>query len=192
MTEDITNNDENDAPDLFMPSLSELFYSTSSLEQLDELVFAVEAGSEIAAHRKATSQIASQFNLNTEDVRIKNIEEFLEIPAADMECTGPITRFQTLCWADNTPFKMSKKFNEESRAKDAMKEFKNKYEDIRQKGTVMTPLGPQRIQLPSLRETQFKCALNEMITKELCNLTPRRVRRPEILWSVQAENPLRD
>lgn len=158
------------------------------LEDRELLIFGVEADSRREAGEKARGEMARLLDADPSSVRIIGIHrDMVRAGGDDMECTGPVSRYETVCWAPGTRFKGSRVFDTEPEAMEGMNEFLNAYKSASEAGIPM-PNG-QRLNLPSPEDTGFKCALNEKVTKKLCDLTPGQRHGRTIGWEITAENP---
>jgi hypothetical protein len=172
----------------FLPTLEDL--TERQLREERSIVFGVEAPDYTSARDQSVEGLAELFGVDASEITIDSIDKFLELrgESGGMECEGPITRYETVCWAPETPFKGSRTFDTEREAMDAMTEFLDAYKELAGR-SVVDPRTRRPINFPGPEHTGFECALNEKVTKRLCDLTPGREGTTGIIWQVQGRNP---
>lgn len=178
------------AESTFIPPLEDFLAERGErIEELNEFFFAVNAPNAPSAETVAKKQLNEVFGVDPDDVVVTSISEImsLDLDENDPDCSGPIDRFETVCWVPRTPMKWKARTRSREEGIRMMEELYEGYKPLAGKPMKVKE---RQFRLPPLSKTGFKCALNR--TVELCNLgTMKKTSGPRMrYYKVVTKNPL--
>lgn len=189
MSEDI--DDPFPTKSFFIPPLEDFLAERGDrIEDLNEFFFSVNAPDESGAELVAKRQLHEAFGVNPDDVVVTSISEImsLDIDENDPDCSGPINRFETVCWVPRTPLKWKVTTRSNDEGKRMMEEIYEEYKPLAGK---IKKIRGKAVRFPSISKSGFKCALNRTI--ELCNLgMEKKTTGPRMrYYKIVTDNPLK-